>query len=137
MISQTAEYALRAVVHLAANSEEPCTTQQIAGSTRAPASYLSKVLQSLTRAGLVRAQRGLGGGFQLARPANEVTIYDVVQALNELPRIRECPLGLVEHVELCPLHARLDEAIEQVEKSFRATTIAELVDSAQPFEKLH
>jgi len=134
MISQTAEYALRAIVHLAASGES-CTTQQIAQDTQAPASYLSKVLQSLTRAELVRAQRGLGGGFQLARAASEITIYDVVQALNELPRIRECPLGLKEHAQLCPLHARLDEAIELVENAFRATTIAELVDSAHPFIK--
>jgi DNA-binding IscR family transcriptional regulator len=62
----------------------------------------------------------------------EMTIYDVVQAMGELPRIRECPLGLPEHVTLCPLHARLDEAIELVEKAFRATTIAELVAVAPP-----
>src|SRR5690606_5496766 len=112
------------------------TTQQIAQSTKVPASYLSKVLQSLSRAGLVDSQRGVGGGFQLARPMETMTIYDVVQAMNELSRIRECPLGLPEHVNLCPLHARLDEAIELVTKAFRASTIAELVDTAPPLCKI-
>jgi len=139
MISQTTEYALRAVVHLASSQRQgqaSQTTQQIAQSTKVPASYLSKVLQSLSRAGLVDSQRGVGGGFQLARPMETMTIYDVVQAMNELSRIRECPLGLPEHVNLCPLHARLDEAIELVAKAFRASTIAELVDTAPPLCKI-
>ena len=63
MISQTAEYALRAVVFLSMNVDAAFTTQQIAVATKVPAAYLSKVMQSLVRAGLVRSQRGLGGGF--------------------------------------------------------------------------
>ena len=65
MISQTAEYALRAIVYLA-GQELPQTTQQIAATTRVPAGYLSKVLQALARGGLVHSQRGLHGGFTLA-----------------------------------------------------------------------
>jgi Rrf2 family nitric oxide-sensitive transcriptional repressor len=62
LISQTAEYALRSVVALGRHAEGPLTTQQISEETRIPAGYLSKVLQGLSRAGLVNARRGLHGG---------------------------------------------------------------------------
>ncbi|NUQ01687.1 MAG: Rrf2 family transcriptional regulator, partial [Armatimonadetes bacterium] len=94
MISQTAEYALRAIVCLAAQPEGRLTTPQIAGATRVPAGYLSKVLQLLGRAGLVRSQRGLGGGFVLARPAELISVLDVVNAVDPIQRITGCPLEL-------------------------------------------
>lgn len=127
MFSQTAEYALRAIVFLADRSESPQTTQQIAEVTCVPAGYLAKVLQSLNRAGLVTAQRGLHGGFALARPASKMTVLDVVQAVDPLKRIVRCPLGIKGHVSLCPLHRRLDGAVALVEKALGESTIAELV----------
>ena len=128
MISQTAEYALRAVAALAGNPDEPMVTQRLAEVTKVPAGYLSKVLQSLGRAGLVKSTRGVGGGFILARPSTEITIYDIVQAVDPLQRIRTCPLGLPAHgVRLCPLHKRLDDAMKQVEDAFRASNLAEIL----------
>jgi Rrf2 family protein len=128
MISQTVEYALRAVVYLADQGEAPSTTQQIAEGTRVPAAYLSKVLQGLRRGKLVHSQRGLHGGFTLAREPKDMTIWDVVQAIEPIERIRECPLGLASHrLRLCPLHKRLDDAIALVERAFRTTTVAEVL----------
>ena len=128
MFSQTVEYALRAVVYLADQGEAPSTTQQIAEATRVPAAYLSKVLQGLSRGKLVHSQRGLHGGFTLAREPKDMTIWDVVQAIEPIERIRECPLGLASHrLRLCPLHKRLDDAIALVERAFRTTTVAEVL----------
>jgi Rrf2 family transcriptional regulator, nitric oxide-sensitive transcriptional repressor len=127
MISQTAEYALRAIVYLADRHDAPQTTQQIAEITRVPAGYLAKVMQSLSRARLVNAQRGLHGGFTLAVPAEQLTVLDVVQAVDPLRRIEHCPLGLKGHQTLCPLHRRLDSAIAMVEKALGDSTIAELL----------
>jgi Rrf2 family transcriptional regulator, nitric oxide-sensitive transcriptional repressor len=134
MISRTAEYALRAVVYLAAgvNIGRPSqTVGEIATATRVPADYLAKVLGSLSRSGLITSQRGLGGGYRLARAADKISIYEVIQAVDPLQRIRECPLGLEEHVRLCPLHKRLDDAMALIEEQFRATTIAELLRDSQ------
>ena len=129
MISQTAEYALRAVVALAAGDGAPQTTQALAAQTLVPPTYLSKVLQSLGRAGIITSQRGHGGGTVLARPTAELTVYDVVQAVDPIARIRVCPLGLAGHNEnLCPLHRRIDNAIGSVETAFRSTPIAELLN---------
>lgn len=129
MISQTTEYALRAVVWLSANPEKPLTAQQIAEATRVPAGYLAKVLQGLSRAGLLHSQRGLGGGFSLARSPETLTMWEVVQAVDPIKRIRDCPLGFEAHGDsLCPLHKRLDNAIEAIEKDFTSCTISQLID---------
>lgn len=128
MFSQTVEYALRAVVFLADQAPEGRTTDQIAQATRVPKAYLAKVLQGLCKAGLVHSQRGIGGGMTLAKEPAELTILEVVNAVEPLRRIRECPLGLTAHgIRLCPLHQRLDNALALVEAAFRETTLAEIL----------
>ena len=128
MFSQTVEYALRAVVHLADQAPRARTTDQIAAVTRVPKAYLSKVLQSLCRAGIVHSQRGSGSGMTLTRPPEELTILEVVNAVEPIGRIRTCPLGLTAHgMRLCPLHRRLDNALALVENAFRRTTLAEVL----------
>jgi Rrf2 family nitric oxide-sensitive transcriptional repressor len=128
MFSQTVEYALRAVVHLASEAPRPRTTEQIAEVTRVPRAYLSKVLQSLSRGGIVHSQRGIGGGIALAKPACDLTILEVVNAVEPIQRIRTCPLGIESHgVHLCPLHKRLDNALAMVEQAFASTTLAEVL----------
>lgn len=124
MISQTAEYALRAVVYLA-DQDQPRTNAQIAAATKVPAGYLAKVMQSLSRARIVTAQRGLRGGFKLARQANGLTVLEVVNLVDPVRRFHECPLGL-HGAELCPLHRSLDDAAKAVEQTFGDTTIADL-----------
>ncbi|WP_144996132.1 RrF2 family transcriptional regulator [Polystyrenella longa] len=128
MFSQTVEYALRAVVQLAYKSPEACTTEQIAEATLVPKAYLSKVLQGLSRAGIVNSQRGIRGGMSLNRSPEELTILDVVNSVDPIQRIKQCPLGLKSHgANLCPLHRRMDESLAMVEKTFASTTLAEIL----------
>ncbi|MEX0793203.1 MAG: Rrf2 family transcriptional regulator [Pirellulaceae bacterium] len=128
MFSQTVEYALRAVCHLAFQSPQSCTTEEIAATTKVPLAYLSKVLQGLARSGIVRSQRGVGGGISLVRKPDELTILEVVNAVDPITRIRSCPLGLKGHgMNLCPLHRRLDDALASVEQAFGGTTLAEVL----------
>jgi Rrf2 family transcriptional regulator, nitric oxide-sensitive transcriptional repressor len=137
VISQTAEYALRAVVALGSQRGAQMTTRQIASRTLVPAGYLSKVLQALGRAGLVEGQRGAGGGFALARPQRGITVLDVINAVDPLQRIERCPLGRPEHQhKLCALHRRLDLGIALMEQIFGQTTIHELLDDEDPIRSL-
>ncbi len=132
MISQTTEYALRAVVWLAQHKEAPQTRHQIAEATQTPPDYLAKVMRALGRAGLVKAGRGLHGGFKLARPAESITILDVVNVVDPVQRIRKCPLGLAQHSEqLCPVHQRLDRAAELIEITFRDSSLAEMAGQCE------
>jgi len=127
MISQSAEYALRAVVDLAYNYPGCRTTQQIADATKVPMHYLAKILQDLARAQLVRSQRGLGGGFTMESDPKIVTVLDVLNAVDPPRRILHCPLNLTAHAhELCPLHQKLDDAMASAEAAFRSTTIADV-----------
>lgn len=133
MFSQTVEYALRAVAYLAGQAPAGRTTDQIAAATRVPKPYLSKVLQKLVERGLVHSQRGVGGGMSLVKSPADLTILEVVNAVEPIERIRECPLGLRSHgVKLCPLHKRLDDAMATVEAAFRDTNLAEVLNEPSP-----
>ncbi len=128
MFSQTVEYALRAVVYLANEAPAARTTDQIAAATHVPKAYLSKVLQGLARHNMVHTQRGVGGGITLCKTPAELTILEVVNAVEPIERIHSCPLGLVSHGKhLCPLHRRMDDALASVEQAFQASTLAEIL----------
>ena len=135
MFSQTVEYALRAVCFLASQAPAARTTDQIAVATRVPKPYLSKVLQGLSRGGIVHSQRGLGGGMTLVKSPDQLTVLEVVNAVDPICRIQECPLGLAAHgVRLCPLHKRMDNALALIEDSLRTSTLAEIL--AEPSESI-
>ena len=138
MFSQTAEYALRAVVWLAGHADRPQAVTQIAESIQVPPGYLAKVLHTLGRGGIVSARRGVNGGFVLNRRPEAITILDVVNAVDPIRRIDACPLGLRAHAtRLCALHQRLDNAIAGVEQVLAAATVAEVMDGSSevhPFD---
>jgi len=128
MLSQTAEYALRAVVYLAYEAPEARTTEQIHRATLVKRAYLAKILQGLAKKGIVTTQRGVGGGVALAKSPQELTLLEVVNAVEPLQRIRTCPLGISTHgSKLCPLHRRIDAALATVEEQFARTTLAEIL----------
>lgn len=129
MLSKTAEYALRAAVCLAGQPGQPLNADVLAERTKVPRSYLQRVLQDLAGAGVVRSRPGPGGGYEIARATGKVTILDVVNAVAPLERIRECPLGLSSHKQLCPLHRELDRAYAATERAFRGVTLKSLVES--------
>jgi Rrf2 family protein len=128
MFSQTVEYALRAAVDLASRGGEPATTDEVARRTQVPVAYLAKILQGLAKAGIVRSQRGVGGGVALAKAPEDLTILEVVNAVDPIRRIKTCPLKLSSHgARLCPLHRRVDDALAAVEAAFAGTTLAEVL----------
>ncbi|MCA8986262.1 MAG: Rrf2 family transcriptional regulator [Planctomycetaceae bacterium] len=128
MFSQTVEYALRAIVHLADSAPDSQTKDEIAAATLVPPAYLSKVLQSLRKADIIQTQRGVGGGMRLVGTPETLTILQVVNAVDPIKRIETCPLGIRSHGKnLCPLHRRMDEALASVESAFGATTLSEVL----------
>ena len=134
MLSKTTEYALRAIVYLAkGNNAHNTTSQLIAAATHVPEGYMSKVLNTLTRHGIVTSQRGPTGGFALMKAPETLTMLDIVQAVEPLPKIQNCPLKLTEHCgHLCPLHSFLAELVQVVEAKLASTTVADLLNRPEP-----
>jgi Rrf2 family transcriptional regulator, nitric oxide-sensitive transcriptional repressor len=129
MFSQTMEYALRAVIWLVDHEGEPQSVRAIAAGMQVPPMYLSKVMQQLVHAGLAHGQRGKTGGFTLTRAATAISVLDVVNAVDPIQRINQCPLKLERHKhKLCPLHSKLDQSLAAMEQDFRSTCIAEMAE---------
>ncbi len=130
MLSQTVEYALRAMMHLSGlESKAAINCETIAARTKVPPRYLSKVLRDLAVADLVVSQRGPNGGFSLARPPEQISMLDVLNAVDPIQRIRKCPLGNPAHLQLCSIHRRIDDAIAMVEREFERTSLADVLSS--------
>jgi len=81
-LSARVDYALRAVVELATAVEGPLTAERIAKAQEIPPKFLESILLQLRRGGVVHAQRGPEGGYWLARPAGEITLADVIRAID-------------------------------------------------------
>jgi Rrf2 family protein len=119
------------MVALAGGRGQARTAEDLSRESKIPADYLSKVLNLLARAGIVTGQRGRGGGFQTVKPASELTVLQVITAVDPVKRIKTCPLGLAAHGEnLCPLHRKLDDAAKTIEEAFGSTTIGSLLAPA-------
>jgi Rrf2 family protein len=81
-LSARADYALRAAIEIANIGEGHVTAEQVARAQQIPVKFLETILTQLRRAGLVRSQRGPDGGFWLARPADEITLADIIRAID-------------------------------------------------------
>ena len=129
MFSQTTDYALRSVAHLAICPNYESTIPEISEAIHVNAPYLRKVINKLRDAEIVEAQRGKGGGIILAIEPDQLTMLDVVNATDPIQRYDRCPLGLSDHLNLCPLHSELDDAIAQIQKVLGRRTIGELLSA--------
>jgi Rrf2 family protein len=133
-ISAKADYAVRALVELAAGGDEPVKRDQIAEAQEIPVKFLQNILAELRHADLVRSQRGPDGGHRLARPAGEITIADAIRAVDG-------PLAMVqEHRPEETAYSGRSECLQQVWLALRANmrrvlervTIADVADSRLP-----
>jgi Rrf2 family protein len=129
LISQTAEYALRALALIAALPEgRSLTAIELANHASVPVHYLSKVLRRLVAAGLLSSQKGHGGGFCLARPSLQIRFSDVLAAVGEPLVSGRCAFGYavcnVEHP--CPLHPAWKLLNESFEQWAATTTLADV-----------
>jgi Rrf2 family protein len=133
-VSAKADYALRAVIELAAVADGPVKGERIAQAQAVPLKFLENILGDLRHAGLVRSQRGVEGGYWLARPADEITVAEVIRAV-------EGPIANVrgvgpEQVEYAGSAAPLRQVWIAVRANLRAVleqvTIADLARGDLP-----
>lgn len=132
MLSKTAQYALRAVIYLARHAGAPVPSAEVAAGLDVPSNYLSKILHTLSRTGVVESERGPGGGYRLARPADLIPIGDVVGEFDPVAPGGLCLLGHEscpgEHP--CAAHDRWQRVSEPIAAFFRETMVSELLESS-------
>jgi Rrf2 family protein len=132
MLSQTAEYALRAVLTIAQEpGDAPVGAGHIASALRIPQNYLSKTLHQLARARVLESTRGKLGGFRLARPPERIPLLDVITPFDDITGRRTCLLGrpVCSDHNACPAHRRWKEVTEISAAFFRETTVADLLQA--------
>ncbi|MBI5642492.1 MAG: Rrf2 family transcriptional regulator [Deltaproteobacteria bacterium] len=133
-LTRDGEYAVRAVLYLASQAPGKISLiQEISVAQDVPRSYLSKIMQSLTRSGLVKSRRGAKGGFFLARPAEEITLRETIQAVEGPIHLNVCLIrkGECPKDEVCPVHPVWKEAQKKLFEVLDSKTMAELVRDAE------
>ena len=130
-LTRRGDYAVRAMVTLARTGVDKMTGGAIADATGIPASYVPQVMGDLVRGGLVTNIRGRTGGYRLGRPANEVTLLAVVEAVEGDGRRRTCVLRggpcRGDARGPCDVHDAFYQAQEAVFGSLAGVSLADLV----------
>ena len=131
-LTNAADYAIRAMLHMACLPEDGVALRsEIARIHGIPSSFMAKILRSLVKAGLLRSTRGVNGGFTLARPTTEISLLDVVEAI-------EGPLGIVdctqepcacELADECTAQPVWANVQTQMASVLRAATLEDLVSA--------
>lgn len=131
MLSDTAEYALRAVLYIAqhATPERLVRTDQVAEALGVPRNYLSKVLHILAKQDLLSSSRGVQGGFRLTLPADQVQLARIIEHFDPIAPQKTCLLGRPECSDTnpCPAHDRWKGISEEVRNFFNRTTVGDLL----------
>ncbi len=133
MLSQTAEYALCAVLYLAERADEGTVrVGQMAQALRIPHNYLSKILHRLARAGVLASTRGKSGGFELAVPAERLRLSEIIAPFDRVDERRRCLLGRPQCSDrtACVAHTRWKEVADTLASFFRETSVADLLRGA-------
>ena len=123
------DYGLRILLTLGCNPDRRMTSEDLAAEISVPRQFTLKIAQLLTKAGLVKAQRGVGGGMQLARPTEAITLLEVFN-ISDTPRaINECLINpaFCTRTAFCSTHNELRTIQSRLEQDLKQITLAELI----------
>lgn len=132
------DYAFRVLMYLAVTPDRRCTIREISDAYGISRAHLMKVVNLLTREGLVTAQRGPTGGLTLAMPANEIRLGDVVRKTEDDLGLVECfrPDNTCRLTPACLLAPALSRAMQAFLSELDKQTIADLVRKPQVIQRL-
>ncbi len=128
-LSRRVEYGLIAVQHMARVQGGVCAAREIAQQNNIPYDLLSKVLQSLVRAGIIVSQQGMRGGYQLALQPERITVSSVIRAIEGgEPALMPCAEGIdqCELEKLCNIKNPLQRIQAKIDQVFSTMTVAEI-----------
>ncbi|GMV97770.1 MAG: Rrf2 family transcriptional regulator [Phycisphaerae bacterium] len=139
-LTRKTDYALIALVHMAQDPEGCCSAREIATRYRVPLPLLMNILKLLTRRGLAKSARGPRGGYTLAVPAGEISLYDVIGAVEGPVQLVQCveykprqapddPLKVLgcDLVTVCPVHSPIQAIHGKLVEFLSGVTLADVV----------
>lgn len=125
LLSQGSQYAISAVIALSKQPEsKTVSAAALAKPLNCPAAYLSQILSKLKPSGIIKSRRGLNGGVCLGRLPKEITLLEVIQAIDGTDFFERCFLGIegCGHIEPCPFHAFWSKERNKIQQWLRDTT---------------
>lgn len=130
-LNMTTDYAIRSILYIA-ESERTVTVEDVGGAMGIPLSYVRKMFYRLTKAGLIEAQRGRKGGYLMARPAREISLWDIANSTEQTMQINLC----LEDQGKCSRRGNGRCVVRQfytglqglLEEEMKRTTIQSLID---------
>lgn len=131
IFSRKCEYGLQAVLYLSANLDNgPIASDEIAEVLHIPKEFVSKILQSLTKHGIVGSKKGKSGGFFLAKPSAGIRLIDVVKAIDGLDIFDHCVLGFPNCTpdHPCPVHNRWGLLRDEAFRMLNSETLDQLTE---------
>ena len=128
-VSRLTDYATVVMTCIAAHPDDVLSTADIADETRLELPTVSKLLKSLGHAGLVESFRGVNGGYRLARPAQEITLAQIVEALEGPIGMTECSLaeGQCERQSVCGVRSNWQHVNSVVDNALRAVSLSDML----------
>ena len=128
-LSQSVSYAVSALACLGQEGGNRTFVRNIANCAEVPPAYLAKLFTKLAAAGLIDSKRGWRGGNQLARPAEEISLFDIAEAIEDLPWLNKCLLGGAECSDerACPTHGFWSGTRKNIERELRSRTLADVI----------
>jgi Rrf2 family protein len=133
-ITRQADYAVRAVLHLARNGDHRTATSTIAEEQKIPPSFLAKIISQLSIAGLLHTSRGARGGVTLAREPKDITLLEVVEAIDGPIQLNECVgnTGACSFDDSCPLRPVWCEAQDELVNRLKSTNFQNMMLQGNP-----
>jgi Rrf2 family protein len=128
-VTRKGDYAIRCVLFLSREAGRIISANEISQWASVPKSFLAKILQSLSRAGIVKSTQGIAGGFRLAKPPDEVSLLDVIKAVQGLSALNMCAIDRhkCSLSSTCVIHPIWVQIMEDLEERLRKETFAKLI----------
>ena len=131
-LSKLADYGVVLLATLARQEPEMLTASQLSTLTNLPAPTSAKILKKMSRAALVKAARGATGGYRLARPAAEINVMQIIEAVDGPLAVTSCAGNIkipCNYKINCPVHGRWEPINVAVHQAFSSVTLADMINS--------
>ena len=128
-LNRLTDYAVVVMAQMAQRRDEVRTAHQIAQDTGVPLPTVAKMLNALAREDLISSQRGANGGYSLSRPAAEITVAEIIQALEGPIALTACVDGTTGHCDvesLCPMRGNWDQVNKAIREALGTVTLEDM-----------